>query len=282
MSSSLILCSYCNKNFFKDNRHINENLKLGHKFYCSIQCQSSFKNKQMNFRCQNPNCNKEFIKRRFEISTNNYCSRSCAVTVNNTKFPKKRKEFLSNKYCKCCGIRIIGCRKYCSMACQQKSQCIVSKEDIISKIQKFYINNDRIPLKREFNHYSVARKHFGNWNNAIITAGFKPNPVMFADRCIAIDGHSCDSIAEKLIDDYLFKRGISHERSISYPEGKYTADFRIGTKWIEYFGLAGEHRRYDELRAIKQRLARKYKLMLIQLYPKDLYPQSRLEEILGY
>lgn len=57
--------------------------------------------------------------------------------------------------------------------------------------------------------------------------------------------HFCDSIAEKLIDDYLFEKDINHTRNIPYPEGTYTADFKIGTKLIDFFGLAGEHKRYD-------------------------------------
>lgn len=110
-------------------------------------------------------------------------------------------------------------------------------------------------------------------------AGFKSNPVMFAEKQIAKDGHLCDSIAEKLIDDYLFEKGIIHEKNIPYPEGTYTADFKIGNKLIEYFGLAGEHKRYDELRAIKKKIAEKYKINLVEIYPKDLYPKNNLEII---
>ena len=79
---------------------------------------------------------------------------------------------------------------------------------------------------------------------------------MFANRQLANDGHMCDSLAEKIIDDFFFEKSISHERSTPYPEGEYTFDFKIGEKYIEYFGLAVEHKRYDELRAIKQELLR--------------------------
>ncbi len=37
---------------------------------------------------------------------------------------------------------------------------------------------------------------------------------MFAHYQIAEDGHKCDSMAEKIIDDYLLQNNIKHERNI--------------------------------------------------------------------
>lgn len=156
------------------------------------------------------------------------------------------------------------------------------KDYIISKIQEFVIKNGRIPVKREvWGIYKPARKYFGTWNNAIEAAGFDPNPVLFAKHQVAKDGHTCDSLAEKIIDDYLFEKGILHERTIPYPGGIYNADFKIGNRLIEYFGLTGEHKRYDELRMIKQKIAKDLKLELIEIYPKDLYPLNKLEIVLN-
>ncbi len=164
--------------------------------------------------------------------------------------------------CSFCGKRIFNYRIYCSVKCRSEHQSINEKE-ILDQIKKFYAEHGRIPLKREFNHYHAARNRFGNWNNAVRAAGYKPNPIMFADKCLATDGHICDSIAEKIIDDYLFEKEIEHERAVLYPEGIYTADFKIGNKFIEYFGLAGEHQRYDELRKIKLRIPPLYPIPLI-------------------
>lgn len=127
--------------------------------------------------------------------------------------------------------------------------------------------------------YHVARKLYGTWNNAIKAAGFEPNPVMFANRQVAKDGHECDSLAEKMIDDYLFDMGIQHERNCPYPEGDYTADFKIQNKFVEYFGLAGELTKYDELVAIKKSIAAKHKMNLLEIYPKILYRKNGLEDI---
>lgn len=277
MAFSLITCTYCSKDFLKDNRHINENIKLGNNFYCSSKCQYSFKNKQIELECENPTCKNKFKRPSKTISHCNYCSRSCAVAINNVKFPKK---LATIRVCRYCGERMFTYgRIYCSVICRGKGLAI-TREEIIDQIKNFYNEKGRIPLKREFNHYHAARDRFGNWNSAIKAAGFKPNPIMFADKCIAKDGHICDSVAEKIIDDYLSKRNIPHERNISYPEGTYTVDFKIEEKFVEYFGLAGEHTRYDQLRKIKQGIVRKYKLQFIEIYPKDLYPLHNLERIL--
>lgn len=272
-----VKCFWCGTSHLKDIRHINENKKLGHKFYCSPKCQILTKSKKVELTCDNPNCHNKFKRKPKDVSPNNYCSRSCSVTVNNKKFPK-RVAMVRN--CSYCDKRLSNYRKYCSIEC--KSNALTLAEDkVIERIRRFYIEHGRIPVKREvWGIYKPARKYFATWNNAIKAAGFKPNPVIFADKCIANDGHICDSVAEKIIDDYLSENGIVHERHYPYPGGIYTADFKIGNIVIEYFGLAGEHKRYDELRTIKQNLVRRYKLQMLEIYPQDLYPKNNLENIL--
>lgn len=276
MAFSLVTCSYCSNDFLKDNRHINENIKLGNRFYCSPKCQYTFKNKQKQLICENKDCKKKFKRAPHSISPHNFCSHPCAATFSNTLRwgPKKPKRLLTKE--EKIKIWTEANRNH------WKEYWLSHGEDyIISKIQDFVINNKRIPVKREMSGiYKPARNFFGTWNNAIEAAGFVPNPILFARHQIANDGHVCDSLAEKIIDDYLYERGIVHERHYFYPGGIYTADFKIGNIFIEYFGLAGEHRRYDELRIIKQRIARKYRLDLLEIYPRDLYPQNNLESIL--
>lgn len=129
--------------------------------------------------------------------------------------------------------------------------------------------------------YKRARKVFGTWNKAVEAAGFNPNPVLFAEKHIANDGHKCDSVAEKIIDDWFYTRKIKHKRRVPYPEdSSLTADFVTENNWIEFFGLAGEIKEYDKLLKRKQMLSKKYKLQLIEIYPKDLFPVNRLSEII--
>lgn len=111
---------------------------------------------------------------------------------------------------------------------------------------------------------------------------FCGSPELFARRRTAEDGHICDSFSEILIDNWLFSYGISHEINVSYPgHSHFTADFVVGDYWIEFFGLSGEVRKYDRNVARKLVLAKKYKLRLIKLYPKDLFPWNHLDELLA-
>lgn len=130
-----------------------------------------------------------------------------------------------------------------------------------------------------YGSYREAREFFGSWNNAIKIAGFIPNPVLFAKKQRAYDGHQCDSLAEKIIDDWLNEKNIKHERNIKYPGNlKLTVDFVTRHYWIEFFGLTGIIKKYDALVKEKQKIAKKYKLPLMELYPKDLFPVNRLSE----
>ena len=68
--------------------------------------------------------------------------------------------------------------------------------------------------------------------------------------------------------------------SLSLPNIKVRKSYKH--HWIEFFGLFGEIKYYDALVREKQKLARKYKLPLVKLYPKDLFSVSRLsEKLLG-
>jgi len=105
---------------------------------------------------------------------------------------------------------------------------------------------------------------------------------MFAKKFTANDGHRCDSLSEKIIDDWLYARRIKHKINYPYPgNGGFTADFKVGEYWIEYFGLSGQLKKYDELKGIKSTLAKLHKLNFIEIYPRDLFPKNNLDTILG-
>ena len=153
-----------------------------------------------------------------------------------------------------------------------------SKEVLLGKIRDFYFETGRIPTKREFNtHWQSFRRIFGTWNNAIKTSGFEPNPVIFAKKYIANDGHKCDSLSEKIIDDWLYARKIEHEINYPYPGSEgFSADFKVGDYWIEFFGLSGQHKKYDELKFKKINLAKIHNLKIVEIYPNDIFPNSKL------
>lgn len=271
-------CTFCKKALTRTEARVNEAKKFGWKPYCSFTCQGKALSNRAIFQCARSNCNKKFFR-----TPNNtrsvalYCSRRCAVIVNNIKFPK-RKALI--RRCLSCDKEFKSNSAYCSVPCKTKDQ-IISSEEICEQIKDFHHTHGRIPVKREFPHYSAARDRFGNWNSAVSAAGFKPNSVLFSEKHTANDGHPCDSFAEKIIDDWLTSKGLRHQRSVPYPgEKRLTADFVVGKRWIEFFGLAGELREYDTLVKKKKRLAQKRRLSFVALYPKDLFPKNRLSQIL--
>lgn len=276
-----IICATCGKTFFRSVGRVNEVKKFGWKQYCSRECQGQAKWKRITKVCANPNCRKAVSHKLSEFKKSKsgriFCSRSCAVSVNNSEFPKRKRRV---KKCNYCNKEFTGKGKeYCSKKCKDKAQ-IIPKEEISKQIKEFYKRNKRIPLKREFPHYDAVRARFGTWNKAIKAVGFEPNPVKFAKRQTAKDGHVCDSFAEKIIDDWLYSKNIKHQRNTIYPNSSYTVDFLINGKFVEFLGLSGELKEYDKNTKLKERLAKKYNIKLIKIYPKDLFPVNHLSRII--
>jgi len=273
-----VICSRCKKKYFRPTGRVNEAKKFGWKQYCSRICQYSAKIKRIKFKCGNPDCNQVFFREPSDIPSSKicFCSRSCAAKVNNPKSSKRR---LKIRVCPNCGQKFTGRRKYCSLKCYPKP-IIISKEQIIKEVRKFYLDNGRIPFKKEYFHWKAARSRFGTWNKAIKAAGLKPNPVKFAKKYIANDGHKCDSLSEKIIDDWLYARKIPHQRNIRYLGTDFTADFKVMDVFIEFFGLSGELKTYDKLMKKKLKIIKDNRLKLISIYPKDLFPKSRLDYVL--
>lgn len=160
---------------------------------------------------------------------------------------------------------------------------IHSKDKLLQIIHNYFAERGRIPTKRDLPSIdSTIRRYFGSWNKAIIRAGFEPNPVLFANRHEASDGHICDSFAEKIIDDWLYHRDIGHEKSVRYPDSKLKSDFLVGDVYIEFFGLHGSSVKYDRYMEQKLKMIKERDLKLLDLYPKDLFPKSKLDEVLGF
>lgn len=262
----VVVCAFCGNNIPL------KNLK-----YCSRKCLSLSKQNRKEFVCSRVGCDNKFFRifNQHVRFKNHYCSHRCNAMVVNSKRVLKPKN-----RCKLCDNFLKYGKTYCSPKCQYIGTT-QSAKFLLDWIRKFYITNSRIPLKRECNHYHAVRTRFKSWNNAIIAAGYDPNPVMFAKKYIANDGHKCDSLSEKIIDDWMFRRNIKHKRSVPYPgHEQFTADFVVDKYWIEFFGLSGESKKYDFLKRKKIRIAKKLGLNLIKTYPRDLYPKGKLNEVL--
>lgn len=282
-----IKCAFCGKEFFKERGRYNEAKKFGWNQYCSKECQKRAKVTRIERVCGNPNCNNDVsrVLNEFKRSKSGliFCSRSCAAIVNNRKHPK-RKAKLST--CIRCGKQFKKSKgkKYCSKKCRKR----YTPQQLLNIIRRTARKLKRAPAKRELKEVAdMCAKTFGSWNNAVIAAGFQPNRShnqrMY--KCVnakALDGHICDSVSELIIDNWLTKNKIAHERNISYPKTNHKADWAIfigGEKiFIEYFGLAGDSPRYDRAIEKKKGLCQKYNIRLIAVYPKDIYPLKDLND----
>lgn len=278
-----VQCAFCKRKFVRRLGRYNEAVKKGWKQYCSKTCQIQAKITRVKKKCGNLSCQKIVIKTLNQYKKSKtgkiFCSRSCAVAFHNYNTPKRKAK---TRNCPNCNKKFTGWNKYCSSECLFKSQG-VSKKQVIGYIKRFYKEKGRLPVKREYSHYKRARTLFGTWNRAVGAAGFNPNPVLFAKKFIANDGHSCDSLSEKIIDDWLYARKIKHMINIRYPGDKFlTVDFKIKSYWIEFFGLNGELKSYDRLKNLKLKIAKKKGLKLIEIYPRDLFPQCKLEKRLAF
>jgi len=279
-----VKCAFCGKEFFRPSGRVNEARKFKWKQFCSSDCLIKSKMTGKILSCANLECNKKFYREHKKIKKVNksFCSSSCAAIFNN----KKRTAHIPLNVCKnpICNKVIPRNRKYCSLSHRinlRKIPIEIYKEKIIARILAFHKMKGRILVKREMSGmYGTARELFGSWNKAISTAGLHPNPVLFAEKHAANDGHICDSFSEKIIDDWLYFNNIKHQRNIPYPNSPYTVDFLIKGEFVEFLGLSGDLKEYDKNVKMKEKLAEKHKLKLIKIFPKDLFPINRLSQII--
>lgn len=76
---------------------------------------------------------------------------------------------------------------------------------------------------------------------------------------------------------------MTHKINVPYPKNSsLTCDFLVKNYFIEFFGLEGEHRRYTELAKEKRQLAQKHNLNLVELKPKHLFPENKLNSVLSF
>ncbi|MDP1629092.1 MAG: hypothetical protein Q8L57_00575, partial [bacterium] len=234
------------------------------------------------------NCGKSFLRQPSQISTHNYCSQSCAATVNNRGYPKRKAELKTCVRCNKQFKRSKGNLKYCSVKCRVEAERRYTPEQLIDIIKLATQELKRVPAKRELKEIAdICARSFGSWNNAIIAAGLQPNRshsqrMYKRTTAKAVDGHICDSISELLIDNWLTKNKIKHERNAPYPNTNHRSDWVVNlqgkTIFVEYFGLAKDSPRYDRSIRKKKSLCQKYKIKLLEVYPWDLYPGIKLDD----
>lgn len=204
-----VKCSMCGKSFQRSLRRINEARKMGWKPYCSPYCKYKAKLRGKMIQCSNPKCRKICYRPRSEILKveKSYCSRSCAVTMNNKVAPKRIR-----KVKKCdrdgCHRIISAARKHCSRYCYGLERTLYTKQELIERLQSAADTLGRTPARREMSAVAdPCTWMFDSWSKALEAAGLTPNRshserMYKRKRTVARDGHRCDSISEAIIDDW--------------------------------------------------------------------------------
>lgn len=109
----IVNCAECQKEVDKPVKQVNQNTKRNLKFYCSRTCMGKHRTKKISVYCER--CNKELLRTPAQINNHIYCSKSCAIKINNVnRIPKdsiltyrhKALKFLPNK-CAVCGYNNI-------------------------------------------------------------------------------------------------------------------------------------------------------------------------------
>jgi len=308
-----VKCRFCQNNFEVTLKRYNSYTKYKCNFYCSKECRTKSRIKATKTNCVT--CGKEVVVTPCEIkqskSGNFFCNSSCAAIFNgkNRKHTEKTKEKIRNsiiKYCKknnkrispiknciLCG-RQFRCEKdnikCCSRQCGQIykfGSLPHTRDEVVNTIMSLSQKLNRTPQQRdcvEGKLLSAAIRFFGSWNKAMEHCGLKPNSTMLHRMKLKCkDGHIAESISEKIVDEWLFKNGIAHERTKKYPGDKrfncdfYLNDFNI---WLEYFGMINNVEEYDAVVSIKRQIAKDNHLNFIEIIPSDLYPKNKLDSFL--
>lgn len=131
---------------------------------------------------------------------------------------------------------------------------------------------------------SRVTKLYGSWFKALVDAEVLEDGARRTARgtqCLAADGHTCYSLGEKTIDDWLSARKIPHEKEPPYPGTAFRGDFLVNGAFVEYFGLAGNPE-YDARAAAKRLAADQAGIRIVPVYPGDLAKRGGLEHAFAW
>lgn len=103
-----------------------------------------------------------------------------------------------------------------------------------------------------------------------------------------VDGHSCNSLGEKRICDYLFQQGIEHRREPKYSElvddqwealvRHFKGDFEVDGVIYEYAGMDSDVE-YDKKMLVKLNYAERLGIKVVVIKPGDL---EKLQDIFDH
>lgn len=303
-----IECPQCRLMFFKSASHHKHNLAKGLRSYCSTACSNASKRKYQELRCLV--CTTSFVQR---SSSQKFCSNSCAAVFNNKeRGPRsadtkqristsvlttlvnrvdsdKADKFISDNTHRSCSVcsrqfkpTSTG-KKTCSASCGhvlRTGHPMYSESEVIQYLAQSEQALGRTPQRRELDvgYVTAAKRLFGSYNKALLACGIPPNSFKYQKNAVVCkDGHTCDSINESYVDEWLFTHNIPHTPHTKYPvDRKFMCDFFLPTKgiWLEFLGIYS-NKQYDSHYEEKLLYLKEHGIHPICLYPSDLNKLDR-------
>jgi len=154
-----------------------------------------------------------------------------------------------------------------------------------------FVMHCNIKLFRELSRtYSGKwyKQKYSSWLNTLVQANVLPNAqrkTPYGTMCLANDGHVCNSIGEKIIDDWLHRNNIGHMKEPLYPEHsefnpemRLRADWKVGQYYVEFCGLKGLPF-YDEKMKTKRQLSTILGIRFVEIFQENL---SSLDQLLNF
>ncbi|NUP03536.1 MAG: hypothetical protein HOW59_37000 [Nonomuraea sp.] len=90
-------------------------------------------------------------------------------------------------------------------------------------------------------------------------------------RLACLDGHDARSTYEQRVDDWLYRNGIEHYVEPAYPwDQRYRADFRIGSTFVEVWGVTNNDA-YRQRKAMKIARCAAEGIQLIGIEPHQFH-----------
>lgn len=153
-----------------------------------------------------------------------------------------------------------------------------SEIDLLANLERARFAEVLPLMERCFYPSRYAHALGGHIQALFATGRLGPTPIVrgaIGYRALAADGHVCNSLAEKVIDDWMHRNGIPHEKEPVYPGsvramvgGRVRADWLVGDTFVEYFGLQSSPA-YAKKTEAKLNACAQCGVRVLALYPGD-------------
>lgn len=167
------------------------------------------------------------------------------------------------------------------------------KEDLLEQLEHVIREMGRVPMLTELQDHGLPsektfKRYFGGLTKACELIGVeRPNYNQIVDRLYQDDNHNlCLSKVELDISNFLIQQNISFIKEYNYKNvipsdiaGQRRFDWKIGDKYIEYFGLIN-HTHYKSEADKKIQMCKQFNINLLALYPDNIYKKKDWEKII--